>query len=661
MLAGGGDPLDHIRPLGVQGGQLRLQAIVALGREVDRLGRLARRALGRVGRRGRHPAGTPARRGTAAALRLVAGPVRLGRRQVDDPADRRRLRALASAAGVGDPVAFRSPAGDRRTAQGSTTAGSGRGARSADAPRPRTRRAGRPRIPRGIGGGPPHAHIGELAQEVEPEADDAGRRSPGTVFGSRDPPRDGARRAADEQHDLGRSQNAASRCGAPSRSVARRRAAARRRAPATCRPVPGPARARRPAPAARTRTRPSRVAHSAAPGHGPIREQPDLAEQGGGGAGFGHSVGSSVGRDGGPRNAPAANGRIVSPSCERSGRARRRGAGASDPRARGSSPVRVVLAIAAVAVLAVLLGASWRCRDARRLGVPSRAGRPAPRPRPRCRRHRRVRPPRPQRPRPPRDGRAILVAGRLEPAAVRHPLPARDGRAARGWRAAERLQARLEALRARLSIPGCRPRSCGTTAAPGRRSGMADVTRKRRADDRERVRPGLDLQDVHAAVILQLVEEGRLTLTSPSLPGCRTTTGPAGDRPDAARPHERAARLLLQPPHRQGAPIRPRRDLDAGACLVAGAEAPRGPRHDWSYSNTNYLLLGELVREVSGRALPREVRIGSWTRLASSTRGTRRSRSRSRASPPATGGRGGRRQVRPVRVARPSSVMPSAR
>ena len=91
VLARGGDALDDIGSLRDELGQLRLDPLEPFGRQVDRLRGLAWRSLGRVrGGRG-HPPDAASRRGATTPLRLVACPVGLGGREIDDPGDRLRF------------------------------------------------------------------------------------------------------------------------------------------------------------------------------------------------------------------------------------------------------------------------------------------------------------------------------------------------------------------------------------------------------------------------------------------------------------------------------------------------------------------------------------------------------------------------------------------
>ncbi len=112
-----------------------------------------------------------------------------------------------------------------------------------------------------------------------------------------------------------------------------------------------------------------------------------------------------------------------------------------------------------------------------------------------------------------------------------------------------------------------------------------------------------------AAVVLQLVEEGRLSLddrVAPLLPGF-------------AMDARITVRMLLD--HTSGLPdnfLNPKidrplqRDPDAAwtaeqAWAYVPAKRPK-PGRFWIYSNANYLLLGQLVEKVTGRPLATEIR-----------------------------------------------------
>ena len=172
------------------------------------------------------------------------------------------------------------------------------------------------------------------------------------------------------------------------------------------------------------------------------------------------------------------------------------------------------------------------------------------------------------------------------------------------------LQARLDKLRTKLNIPGV---SVAIVWDDGRRwlgaSGMRDVAAK----DPMTTGTGFALASVSktvtAAVVLQLVEEGKLSLDQrvapllPAFPMNATIT----------------VRTLLD--HTSGLPdffLNPRIDRPLQRAKGATWTAKQSwqympakrfkPGRFWIYSNSNYLLLGELVRAVTGRPLAVEVR-----------------------------------------------------
>lgn len=175
---------------------------------------------------------------------------------------------------------------------------------------------------------------------------------------------------------------------------------------------------------------------------------------------------------------------------------------------------------------------------------------------------------------------------------------------------AARLQRVLDALRAKLSIPGV---SAALLWDDGQAWVGASGLRNVAADDPMTTGTAFALASVSktftAAVVLQLVEEGRLTLdqpVAPLLPAYRL------DR-------RITVRMLLD--HTSGLT-----DFFLGkgidAALQKAPDAtwtpPRSwryvprplavPGRAWIYSNTNYLLLGELVGAVTGHPLAEEVR-----------------------------------------------------
>jgi D-alanyl-D-alanine carboxypeptidase len=160
--------------------------------------------------------------------------------------------------------------------------------------------------------------------------------------------------------------------------------------------------------------------------------------------------------------------------------------------------------------------------------------------------------------------------------------------------------------------------------------------------------------------VLQLVDEGRLRLDEPVAPHL----------PTFRLSPRITVRMLLD--HTSGLPdFFLRRGIDAALQSAPDAtwEADQAwsyvngkrpaPGSTWVYSNTNYLLLGELVESVTGRPLADQVRrrllrpLGlehTWSQLAEKPRAE--ITVGYRMVPRAAGG------VRPIRVAPASRIMP---
>jgi D-alanyl-D-alanine carboxypeptidase len=175
---------------------------------------------------------------------------------------------------------------------------------------------------------------------------------------------------------------------------------------------------------------------------------------------------------------------------------------------------------------------------------------------------------------------------------------------------AKRLQARLDALRRKLSIPGV---SVAILWDDGRQwlgaSGRSDVTGKVPVTPDSGFALASISKTLTAAVVLQLVEEGRLALDEPV----------TGHLPAYRLDRRITVRMLLD--HTSGLPdFFFRKGIDSALKSAPNATwTPEKtwtyvrkkrpvPGTAWSYSNTNYLLLGELVESVTGRPLATEVR-----------------------------------------------------
>ena len=172
---------------------------------------------------------------------------------------------------------------------------------------------------------------------------------------------------------------------------------------------------------------------------------------------------------------------------------------------------------------------------------------------------------------------------------------------------AEQLQARVDQLRRKLSIPGL---SVAILWDDGRWwlgvSGRADVAGRRPVTPDSGFALASISKTFTAAVVLQLVDEGRLALDEPVAPRL----------PDYPLDRRITVRMLLD--HTSGLPdffLSKRIDKalqsvpdETWTPAQTWSYVPKRrsvPGTVWSYSNTNYLLLGELVEAVTGRALAR--------------------------------------------------------
>jgi D-alanyl-D-alanine carboxypeptidase len=175
---------------------------------------------------------------------------------------------------------------------------------------------------------------------------------------------------------------------------------------------------------------------------------------------------------------------------------------------------------------------------------------------------------------------------------------------------ADRLQRKLDALRQKLGIPGV---SVAIVWDDGRQwlgaSGWADVKRKEPMTTGTAFALASVSKTLTAAVVLQLVEEGELSLD----------TRVADLLPEYGLHPRMTVRQLLD--HTSGLPdyflnekIDRPLQADPGATWTADQvwryvrKRHPDPGNLWIYSNANYLLLGELVEEVTGRPLAKEVR-----------------------------------------------------
>ena len=144
--------------------------------------------------------------------------------------------------------------------------------------------------------------------------------------------------------------------------------------------------------------------------------------------------------------------------------------------------------------------------------------------------------------------------------------------------------------------------SCGRWAET---DGTADLRTGRRMNAADRLRVGSVTKTFTATLVLQLVAEHRLSLEDPVdrfLPGLINRHGYDGRRITVRQLLQHTSRL---PDYHDGPewdhPERLRyRHFEPRDLVARALELPR-PQGPWHYATTNYLVLGMIVREVTGR------------------------------------------------------------
>lgn len=212
-----------------------------------------------------------------------------------------------------------------------------------------------------------------------------------------------------------------------------------------------------------------------------------------------------------------------------------------------------------------------------------------------------------------RNVAAVLVlaaAAGCAPSYVAAPAPARDGLAAR-------LQAKLDSLHAAGHFPGA---TVGVYLPDGRTLALATGV----ADSggipmrpRDRMLAGSVGKTFVAAVALQLVDEGKLGLDQP-------ISTWLGTEPWFGRlPNARAITVRMLMNHTSGL-VRYEfndaflRDLNAAplkrwtpaerVAYLLGTQPPFEAGRGWDYSDTNYIVLGDIVERITGHTLEAEIR-----------------------------------------------------
>ncbi|MCZ2824254.1 MULTISPECIES: serine hydrolase domain-containing protein [unclassified Modestobacter] len=215
---------------------------------------------------------------------------------------------------------------------------------------------------------------------------------------------------------------------------------------------------------------------------------------------------------------------------------------------------------------------------------------------------------------PRRTWATLLVAAATVTTAGATGLLSPDDAAADAARPVHALQGELDALVADDGFPGA---LAAVRGSGGRvhhlTAGVGDLTTGEPVPVDGEVRIASNTKTFVATVVLQLVEEGLVDLDAPietHLPGL--VRGPGGDG------NAITVRQLLQ--HTSGLPdyddvvvadylavqhryVEPHQLLD----IALARPASFAPDAGWEYSNTNYVLAGLLVQEVTGRPIGAEI------------------------------------------------------
>ncbi|WP_051837171.1 serine hydrolase domain-containing protein [Streptomyces sp. NRRL WC-3742] len=143
-------------------------------------------------------------------------------------------------------------------------------------------------------------------------------------------------------------------------------------------------------------------------------------------------------------------------------------------------------------------------------------------------------------------------------------------------------------------------------------SGVADLANRRPAKAGERFRAGSVTKSFVSTVVLQLVDEGRLGLDDPienELPGLV----PNGEHITVRQllGHTSGLYDFTDELRRRPDPIRSTRTATYTPLELVAMSTAHGPLFEpgtsWSYSNTNYTVLGLMVERLTGRPLGEEI------------------------------------------------------
>jgi D-alanyl-D-alanine carboxypeptidase len=172
------------------------------------------------------------------------------------------------------------------------------------------------------------------------------------------------------------------------------------------------------------------------------------------------------------------------------------------------------------------------------------------------------------------------------------------------------LQARLNALRVQYHVPGV----SATIIWPDGRTwtgvnGWADVKRHVPVAPTTAFSVGSVSKTFLAALILQLVDEGRVALDDPVLRWLPTARVPGGATIRELLDHTSGVYDFFSNPAIDTAILADRRRAWTPARALGYVQSPYCPAGTcWHYSNSNYVLLGQIVQQVTGNPVAAELR-----------------------------------------------------
>ncbi|MFG2965250.1 serine hydrolase domain-containing protein [Streptomyces sp. NPDC048288] len=172
----------------------------------------------------------------------------------------------------------------------------------------------------------------------------------------------------------------------------------------------------------------------------------------------------------------------------------------------------------------------------------------------------------------------------------------------------EEVRRALTALTAHDHIAGASVLADGPCGRWSETAGTADLGTGRPMNTTDRLRVGSVTKTFTATVVLQLAAEHRLSLDTPVahyLPG---TLGAAGKHITVRRLLRHTSGLpdYLDAPEWEHPERLRHRHFEPRELIARALELPR-PRQPWHYATTNYLVLGLIVQQVTGRGPETEI------------------------------------------------------